>query len=236
MLTLAALRQTTTVFPTQFEGETVDGRPVYIRCKHGELRVHVGDAGGTVIDALDNEALICLEFEDRHRSEVDWAEIEALTGVRGARQANGFMIADAVSADVEEVAGLMRRVRDAAMPYLPKLHDAAADRAFVSNLLETSVVRVARDERIIGFCSRRTGWIDQLYVEDGERGRGVGSCLVSEALIGAASVSLWTFRRNDAARIFYIRRGFDEVERTDGSRNEEGEPDILMRWQPGLLT
>jgi hypothetical protein len=35
----------------------------------------------------------------------------------------------------------------------------------------------------------------------------------------------------DAQR-FYLRQGFHEVERTDGSRNEEGAPDILYAWNP----
>ncbi|QYE34654.1 GNAT family N-acetyltransferase [Polymorphobacter sp. PAMC 29334] len=233
MLTLATLRRTIN-FTTQFEGESVDGRPVYIRCKHGELRVHAGEAGGTVLRALDFEPLVHVEFEDDHRSELDWIEIEALTGVRYERAIGGAEIADASVADVDEIAAFMRRVRDTAMPYLPKLHDAEADRAFISGLIGSSVVRVARAERVIGFCSRRPGWVDQLYIDADWHGRGIGSRLLGEALLGAALVQLWTFQRNEAARIFYCRRGFDEVERSDGARNEEGEPDILMRWRPGL--
>ena len=42
---------------------------------------------------------------------------------------------------------------------------------------------------------------------------------------------LWVFERNDRARSFYAHHGFTEVERTDGSGNEEKEPDVLLRWQ-----
>jgi hypothetical protein len=43
-------------------------------------------------------------------------------------------------------------------------------------------------------------------------------------------VRLWTFQKNAAAIRFYLAHGFREVERTDGSRNEEREPDILLEW------
>jgi hypothetical protein len=43
---------------------------------------------------------------------------------------------------------------------------------------------------------------------------------------------LWTFQRNARARQFYEARGFVAAELTDGSRNEEREPDALYRWLP----
>lgn len=41
---------------------------------------------------------------------------------------------------------------------------------------------------------------------------------------------LWTFVSNERTQRFYLRRGFREVERTDGSRSEEGSPDIQYAW------
>ncbi|WP_298279395.1 hypothetical protein [uncultured Bradyrhizobium sp.] len=41
---------------------------------------------------------------------------------------------------------------------------------------------------------------------------------------------LWTFQRNARARRFYEARGFVAVEQTDGSRNEEQEPDVRYLW------
>jgi chorismate mutase len=43
---------------------------------------------------------------------------------------------------------------------------------------------------------------------------------------------LWVFEVNHPARGFYARRGLVELERTDGSANEERAPDIRMAW-PG---
>jgi len=45
-------------------------------------------------------------------------------------------------------------------------------------------------------------------------------------------LSLWAFAANHGAIAFYGRAGFVEVLRTDGSGNEERQPDVRMRW-PG---
>lgn len=44
-------------------------------------------------------------------------------------------------------------------------------------------------------------------------------------------LNLWTFQRNRRARRFYELNGFAAVRETDGSSNEEKEPDVLYRWQ-----
>ena len=43
-------------------------------------------------------------------------------------------------------------------------------------------------------------------------------------------LQLWTFASNVGAQRFYERHGFEAVERTDGSDNEEGAPDIRYVW------
>jgi chorismate mutase len=43
-------------------------------------------------------------------------------------------------------------------------------------------------------------------------------------------LGLWVFETNAGARRFYARHGFVEVRRTDGSDNEEHQPDIEMAW------
>ena len=64
-------------------------------------------------------------------------------------------------------------------------------------------------------------------------GRGVGTALLD--LVKAqrpAGFCLWVFETNAPARGFYARRGLVELERTDGSGNEEQAPDVRMAW-PG---
>ena len=52
----------------------------------------------------------------------------------------------------------------------------------------------------------------------------------------AAHLRLWTFQRNTNARRFYEKYGFMLVEETDGTRNEEKEPDAMYAWLPDTAT
>ena len=64
-------------------------------------------------------------------------------------------------------------------------------------------------------------------------GQGVGSALLD--LVKAQrpdGFCLWVFEMNAPARAFYARHGLVELERTDGSANEERSPDVRMAW-PG---
>ena len=45
-------------------------------------------------------------------------------------------------------------------------------------------------------------------------------------------LDLWVFQKNDGARRFYERHGFELVRLTDGAGNMEQEPDALYRWRP----
>jgi putative acetyltransferase len=79
--------------------------------------------------------------------------------------------------------------------------------------------------------SLRPGWVDQLYVAPGHQGRGIGRRLLDLAKERSeGGLELWTFQVNDRARRFYERNGFAAVELTDGSGNEEREPDVRYRW------
>jgi GNAT superfamily N-acetyltransferase len=75
------------------------------------------------------------------------------------------------------------------------------------------------------------GEIDQLYVDPPTQGHGLGSRLVDLAKqCYPVGLQLWTFQINATAQRFYERHGFVVVDRTDGSGNEEREPDIRYRW------
>ncbi len=76
-------------------------------------------------------------------------------------------------------------------------------------------------------------WIDQLYVDPDLTGGGIGSELIAVAKRERPDgLRLWTFESNAGAQRFYLRHGFHEVQRTDGSGNEERSPDILYVWRP----
>jgi GNAT superfamily N-acetyltransferase len=65
------------------------------------------------------------------------------------------------------------------------------------------------------------------------QGLGIGDKLLAMAKeLRPSGLTLWTFQRNARARQFYEARGFVASEFTDGSRNEEREPDVLYAWLP----
>lgn len=121
-----------------------------------------------------------------------------------------------------------------AAPMPAPVHTDAEVRAWVTGWLETDDAWVAEHEgRPVGYLRLTPGWLDDLYVHPEHAGQGVGSTLLDLAKHRQpAGFSLWVFESNLPARTFYSRRGLLSLERTDGSGNEEQEPDVRMAW-PG---
>jgi GNAT superfamily N-acetyltransferase len=93
----------------------------------------------------------------------------------------------------------------------------------------------AVDGAIVGVLVLDGEWLDQLYVEPGWSGRGVGSELLAVAKRQRpAGLRLWTFEANVRARRFYERHGFVATGSTDGD-NEEGAPDVRYEWAPAAV-
>jgi ribosomal protein S18 acetylase RimI-like enzyme len=83
----------------------------------------------------------------------------------------------------------------------------------------------------VGILVLKGDCIDQLYVDPTLTGRGIGAELLELAKRERPhGLRLWTFVSNGGAQRFYGRHGFREVERTDGTRNEERAPDIHYAW------
>jgi GNAT superfamily N-acetyltransferase len=125
------------------------------------------------------------------------------------------------------------------MTYLPRLHTAEEDVAFFSGIVDRRdaprcLVEVAEAAvAAVGFSAVRDDWLDHLYVSPLSQGRGIGSALLARAQAARpGGLTLWVFEQNVRARSLYARAGFHEIERTDGSRNEERRPDVMLRW-PG---
>jgi putative acetyltransferase len=131
----------------------------------------------------------------------------------------------------DEVAAIHGASREAAMPFLPVLHTCEEDRSFFrSRVLPACEVWVAGDTHIAGFIAFRAGWIDHLYVLPDRQRRGHGRALLGKAKDRHSELQLWTFQRNLNAIAFYTANGFRLVRATDGSANEEREPDALFAW------
>jgi GNAT superfamily N-acetyltransferase len=135
--------------------------------------------------------------------------------------------------DLDEAAVVHRTSFDRALPWLKGLHTPAEDRAFYRShiFLSCSVWGAELEGRLLGIIAFHADWIDQLYVLPDAQCRGIGSDLLGIAQNAFSALHLWTFQRNAAARRFYEARGFIALRETDGSGNEENEPDVLYRWE-----
>lgn len=120
------------------------------------------------------------------------------------------------------------------MPWLVSAHDdASTSRWMRYTVIANQRVWVALDgERPVGFASLEGQWLEQLYVDPQAQGAGVGRALL-QAVKDASPSGLWlhVFSRNARARRFYEVAGFTLTEVSDGSRNEESEPDCTYHWQ-----
>ncbi len=119
--------------------------------------------------------------------------------------------------------------------WMPILHSRAEDTAFLTTLIEGTRVRVAEDAAgALGFMAQDGPEIRALYLAPRGRGCGIGHALLAEAKATHSNLALWAFQANTRALAFYRREGFHEGQRTDGSGNEEGLPDVRMVWRtPG---
>jgi GNAT superfamily N-acetyltransferase len=147
------------------------------------------------------------------------------------------VIRRAASADAEAATELYLRARRsaAAAGTIPPLAHQADE---VRNWVRHSVIPrrecwLAEDVSVtvVGMLVLQADWIDQLYVDPDLTRAGIGAELMAVAKRERPEgLRLWTFVSNEGAQRFYLRHGFQEVERTDGSRNEEGAPDIQYAW------
>jgi GNAT superfamily N-acetyltransferase len=146
------------------------------------------------------------------------------------------VIRPAVAADAAEIAEVWLRSYTAALPGLRRAHTDDEVRAWFRDVvvprLETWVV--VADDAVIGLLVLAGNDLSQLYLEPAWQRQGIGGRLVELAKQRRPDgLELWTFQVNTGAQRFYERHGFVEVERTDGSGNEEREPDVRYVWRPG---
>ena len=135
--------------------------------------------------------------------------------------------------DIAQIALMLRTSYDR-MPYIPRLHTADEDLAYVAGLLSDHEVWVADDgEGVRGFAVLSADQLLQIHVSPDDQNRGVGSLLLDKAKERLPEgFSLWVFQQNTGARRFYERHGLELVRETDGQGNEENEPDAQYAWRP----
>ena len=143
------------------------------------------------------------------------------------------MIRRATAGDVDAVAALFRR-SFGTLDFLPTLHTPDEDRQFLGRVFDEQDVWVAELKgRILGFISLDGDLGTFFYVDPEEHGAGVGSALFEQARKARPDgFEFWVFQRNHKAGEFYERRDCRSIRFTDGSGNEEKEPDVLYEWRP----
>ncbi|MGW0394415.1 GNAT family N-acetyltransferase [Streptomyces sp. NPDC003042] len=141
----------------------------------------------------------------------------------------------AEDSDARPAADLWLRSFAAALPTVRCAHDEAAVRGWFARVLvpqyETWVA--VTGSNVVGLMVLGGGELKQLYLDPAWRGRGLGDRFMSLAKKRQPDgLALWTFQVNESAHRFYERHGFIAVERTDGLRNDEREPDVRYVWPP----
>lgn len=141
----------------------------------------------------------------------------------------------AAGADAGAVADVWLRSFSAALPTVVRPRSDDEVRAYFRDVVvpERETWLAEADGRVVGVMVLDGELLSQLYLDPGWRGRGLGDRFVALAKERSPQgLTLWTFQVNEPAHRFYERNGFVAVERTDGSGNEEREPDVRYVWRP----
>jgi GNAT superfamily N-acetyltransferase len=121
------------------------------------------------------------------------------------------------------------------MSYLPELYNFDQTHWWIENIMAPqSELWIAEVHAVpVGFAALNGDWLDHLYLAPAHQGRGIGEALLAKAKRCRSELNLRVFEQNTGARAFYARHGFQEVSSGDGSDNEEGLPDLHLRWRAG---
>ena len=134
-----------------------------------------------------------------------------------------------VPADAQACAAILNAWIDE-RDWMPRVHTPEEVEAFYGDFVFVHRTVWVAGDPVAGFMAMNDAehMVTALYVA--APGQGIGKALLDHAKAGRKSLELWTFVANECARRFYAREGFHEVRTTPGN-NEEGLPDVLLRWE-----
>jgi len=140
------------------------------------------------------------------------------------------VIRRATADDGAAVSGIFVRARDE-MTYLPRIVDE--HRPLLGGwFIERDEIWVAEEDEIVGFVGLNGDELSHIYVDPDFQGQGLGTRMLDHAkTLRPDRLELWVFQKNEGARRFYDRHGFQLVRLTDGAGNMEKEPDALYEWR-----
>ena len=78
------LIQTCSASPSQWEGITEDGKPVYIHYGWGHLSVCIGPKGGDVMSAIEGEEIYGKQVGDKFDGRIDRRQVAGLAGLEAS--------------------------------------------------------------------------------------------------------------------------------------------------------
>lgn len=139
-------------------------------------------------------------------------------------------------ADLAEAVALWRASKQAAFPYVAaqQLYTLKNDTGYFRDVVsqECDVWLAERGGQIVGLLAMRDDLIDQLFVGVGLQRQGVGTALLARAReLSPDQLRAYTFQKNDAARRFFEKHGF-QIIRAGISPPPENEPDLEYTWWP----
>ena len=120
------------------------------------------------------------------------------------------------------------------MTYLPTLHTPEEDLGYYADFFVRHEIWIAEEgDRMVGFAVLSEDELQQIHVAADSQNRGIGTALFRHAMERRPDgFVLWTFQKNEGARRLYERLDCRIVQLTDGSGNEEREPDVQYEWRP----
>ena len=136
-------------------------------------------------------------------------------------------------ADETDAAALQHRTAGALIPgFDPSLHSEDETRAFYRGVFDRGPLWGAFDGgRLVGHLALEPGWIEHLYVEPSEHGKGIGRALVELAQREQDELQLYTYQANDRARRLYEAAGFQAEEYGFDPEHEDRVPNARYRWR-----
>jgi len=148
---------------------------------------------------------------------------------------DGFVavLRPAVADEAVTLAAIQVAAREVA-PMPVNIHPEDEIAAFLARRMGEDELWVAeQDGEPVAYARFTPTWLDDLYVLPAHQGAGLGGALLDLVMSQRpGGLGLYVFETNAPARTFYEARGFVVTERSDGSENEEREPDLRMEW-PG---
>jgi len=139
-------------------------------------------------------------------------------------------------ADEADVVRVWHRSGSAAYTYLPTWQEMTLETAqFVFHTIIRARCAIwvgTLDERVVAYLAMNGSYIDRLYVDPGEWGKGWGTRFIDLAKqISPGGLELHTHQENRAARSLYERQGFKAVQ-FGKSPPPESAPDVEYHWHP----